>query len=220
MKITDQLFSGFSQVAVAIGLSLLVFCIRWLFFRKSRRNENFFQFIGINSVKNIDTIFLLLLFAMCAFGVLSTAIGFAFSPTFKEMLMSDNSPYGKILNVELGFPGILSALIYCFINAALAEEILFRGLIARRFFSIFGFAKGNIFQALIFWLMHLIIFRLMTGQWVSFLQLFGFITSFSMGLISGYANYRKHGESIAPSWVLHGCANFCTFLTLLYIWPK
>ncbi len=52
------------------------------------------------------------------------------------------------------------------------------------------------------------------------LQTVTFVTSFGLGLIFGWANFRKNGESIVPSLLLHGSANFFTFLTLAALWPS
>jgi membrane protease YdiL (CAAX protease family) len=134
-------------------------------------------------------------------------------------LLSDTSPYGKILNSGFGARAIILGLIYCFVQASGSEEILFRGLIAKRLYAVLGLPWGNVIQALIFWLMHLALFRAITGEWISMIQLLAFLTSFAMGLVLGYANFRKGGESIAPSWILHGSANFSTFLTLAWLWP-
>ncbi len=136
------------------------------------------------------------------------------------MLMSDSSPYGKILKNGFDFSAVIKALIYCFVQASAAEELLFRGLIAKRFFNAMGFLKGNFVQALIFWLMHLAIFWLVTGEWISLIQGVAFITSFGMGLILGYVNYRREGESIIPSWLLHGSANFFSFFALAIVWSR
>jgi hypothetical protein len=65
--------------------------------------------------------------------------------------------------------------------------------------------------------MHLAIFRLITGQWISVIQLVAFVTSFGLGLVLGYANNRNNGKSIMPSWILHGTANFASFVTLGFL---
>jgi len=65
--------------------------------------------------------------------------------------------------------------------------------------------------------MHLLIFRFMTGSWISWFQVYAFIASFGLGLASGFVNYRKNGSSIMPSWLLHSLGNFITFLTLSWL---
>jgi len=54
----------------------------------------------------------------------------------------------------LGSKGIIPALIYAFIQTALAEEIFCRGFLGKRISSKFGFIAGNIIQAFLFGLLH------------------------------------------------------------------
>jgi membrane protease YdiL (CAAX protease family) len=132
---------------------------------------------------------------------------------------SDSSPYGKILKSGFGVAADFKALVYCYVQASLAEELLFHGIFGKRLINALGFSMGNILQSLLFWLMHLLIFRLATGEWFSFLQIITFVTSFGLGLVMGYVNVRNSGESIAPSWILHGSVDFVSFLTLAILWP-
>ncbi len=221
MTIYEYVFSALSQVAVVIGVACLIYGFHWLFFRRHLAGQSLYKYLGLNSTRTqIDKVFWAIWFGLTTFAILSIIIEFRFSETFRQMLMSDSSPYGKILKTGFDSTTILKGLIYCFIQASFSEELLFRGLIAKRLFRVLGYFFGNVLQALIFWLMHLIIFRLVAGEWFSFLQLVIFATSFSLGIILGFANYRKGGEGIAPSWILHGTANFASFLTLAMLWPR
>lgn len=221
MQISNQFISALTQVGSILGLSLIVYGIHWIISLRKLGRPSFFKYIGIQSAKTqLDKKFLIIWIVLMAFAVLSTFLEFQYSANFKQMLMDQSSPYAKILNNGLNIQSIILSLIYCFIMASGSEEILFRGLIARRFFSSMNFFKANLIQSLFFWLMHLIIVRLVTGNWISYIQLIALVTSFGMGLVLGYANFRKDGRSILPSWILHGSANFFTFLTLAFVWPK
>jgi membrane protease YdiL (CAAX protease family) len=221
MKIEEHIFSAFSQVAVVFGVGCLAYGVLWLFFRERLAGQTIFKYLGLASARpQLDKVFWTIGLGLMIFAILSLILEFHFSEEFRRMLLSENSPYGKILRAGFDLQAILKGLIYCFIQASLAEELLFRGLIAKRLFISFGFGRGNILQALIFWIMHWAIFRLVTGEWFSFLQLITFVTSFGMGMVLGYANFRKHGESIVPSWILHGGVNFACFLTLAMLWPR
>ena len=109
---------------------------------------------------------------------------------------------------------LFSGVLYCLVQSAAAEELLFRGLIGRRLIRWLGFARGNLLQALVFWSMHLLIFRWVFGTWISWIQLYAFVASFGLGWLGGYLNERGDGRSIAPSWMLHGLSNLATFLAL------
>jgi membrane protease YdiL (CAAX protease family) len=118
------------------------------------------------------------------------------------------------LSAGFGAPAILAGLLYCFVAAAFAEELLFRGVIAKRCIHWLGFRAGNVVQATIFWLMHLWIVHWVTGAWISGLQAVAFVTSFGLALVGCYWNERRAGGSLVPSWLFHAGANFATFLTL------
>jgi hypothetical protein len=62
--------------------------------------------------------------------------------------------------------------------------------------------------------MHLLIFRLITGEWFSVTQTLTFVVSFGFGLVNGYTDFRKGNQSILPGWLLHAAINLTTFLTL------
>ncbi len=193
----------------------MIYGIHWLVSLRRLSGQSFFKYLGIQSAKvQLDTKFLKIWSLLNVFAILSTYLEFRFSSNFRQMLMNQSSPYAKILKNGFSFHTSSLALIYCFIMASGSEEILFRGLIARRLFSSVSFFKANLIQALIFWLMHFAIVRLFTGNWISYIQLVAFVTSFGMGLVLGYVNFRENGKSILPSWILHGSANFFTFLTL------
>lgn len=220
MSIKEQLLSALMQVAVVLGLALLIYGILWMFFRPRLAGQSLRQYLGLVAARNqLDKTFWFIWLSMIIFAVISLLFEFHFSLAFRDLLTSENSPYGKILSAGLSPTTILKALIYCFVQASLAEELLFRGLIGKRLFNAFGNTVGNIAQSLIFWLMHLMIFKLITGQWISSIQLITLVTSFGIGLVLGYANFRRNGESIAPSWILHGTVNFFSFLALATVWP-
>ena len=223
MDISDQFIPAISQVIVVLTLSLSTYVVSRFLFSNAHREKNvsFLEFIGLSPSKDVlkllDKKFLLLCFILIIYAVLTTVIQFEYILELRNLLLSDNSPYYKILKHGFAAKAIILGLIYCFIQSGGAEEILFRGLLMPRLVNHFGFKVGNIIQAILFWLMHLAIFKLVTGLWISKLQLFAFFTSFTLGLIMGHINYRKDLFSILPSWLLHSLVNFTSFLTLAYL---
>lgn len=215
VRLTEIFISSFAQLGGVILVCYAVFgVLRFL----RRTKVSFLDFLGLRKPSGqFDRVFLLILFGMTAFSIVSLTTQFYFSPTFKGFLLGETSPYGKILRDGTGPIQILSGILYCFIQSGGAEEILFRGLFARSLFRKFGFGVGNTIQAALFWIVHLLIFKLATGEWVSWIQLYAFGVSFGLGLILGFVNYRKGGASIAPSWIIHSTTNFVTFLTLLFL---
>lgn len=213
--IINALISAFGQLFVVLFLSFIVYKIHQFF---SKHKERFFEYVGIRTAINqFDKTYGLILFSVIIFAVISTYIQFNAGDEARGYLTGDNSPYGKILKNEFSIASIILGALYCFVQAGASEEILFRGLIGRRLFNKFGNFKGNLIQAFIFWIMHLLIFRFMTGSWISWFQVYAFIASFGLGLSAGFVNFRKNGFSIMPSWLLHSLGNFTTFLTLSWL---
>ncbi len=202
--------NSLSQLFAALLICLIFFFIH----RVTKGPKSFFDFLGLVKAKpQFDKFYFFVLGGLALFAIVTTYLQFNYSDTFRGFLLSEKSPYGKILKFsDSVLVSLLSAFVYCFISAGGSEEILFRGLIAKRLFLWIGKFKGNIAQALIFWLMHLFIFRFVTGDWFSWLQVFGFFVSFGLGLLLGFLNFRENGESIWPSWFAHGFVNYLTFL--------
>jgi uncharacterized protein len=221
MEIRDQLMSGLLQFGSILLVGLFLYGLKYLSFGKHLPSQPFLSHVGLQPSPNqIDSRFYLIWIAIILFGILSTLGEFYISGNLKGILMSEESEYGKILKNGFSLQGVYLGLIYCFIQSAAAEELLFRGLIAKKIISVFGLFRGNIFQALFFCLMHSLVFLIMTQELFSFLQIYVFVTSFGLGLLFGYVNYRNNGESILPSWLLHGSYIFASFLTLAAVWPR
>lgn len=217
VDIRAQFFSALSQTATVLVVASITYLLHRYVFSKNFKRQSFASYMGLCFSKNqMDRKFFLIWVGVISFGLLSSAVQFQ-NDFFRSILTSDSSPYGKILKSGFNLAAVGSGFIYCFLQAATSEEILFRGLIGKRLFENLGVFRGNIVQATIFWLMHLVIFRLITGDWISLFQAVGFFTSFGLGLVLGYVNFRKNGQGIFPSWLLHGSVNFATFIALAFL---
>lgn len=214
-RLLNSFISSFAQLGVVLAFSFFIYIILRLIYRNK---ISFFKFLDLTIRKQqFDKTFLLIISGLSLFAVANAFFQFYFSPTLKSFQIGDSSPTGKILKDGFGLIQVVSGFLYCFVQSGGAEEILFRGLFAKPLFHKFGFALGNVIQALIFWVMHLLLFRLITGDWISWIQFYIFLISFGMGLTAGFVNYRKGGDSIAPSWIVHGTVNFVGFLTLGFL---
>jgi membrane protease YdiL (CAAX protease family) len=211
----NQLQTALIQVLAVMILSALVYLTRRFTFHS--RNMSFAEYLGLRLTK-LDRTFFNILTAMVLLAVAMTALQFQLEDGWREFLRSDSSPYGKIIfQLGFGWQAMVAGFIYSFFAASMAEEILFRGLIAKSLISALGIYWGNILQALVFWLAHLVMIRIISHQWFSIIQLETFIVSFGSGLICGYVNYRSQRASIFPSWILHGATNMATFVTIIVL---
>lgn len=104
----------------------------------------------------------------------------------------------------MGITAIPSIFAYALIQTALSEEILFRGFLLKRLTSKFGFAKGNLIQAVIFGMIHLL---MVWGNTSFFAGLIIVIYPMMVAAVLAYLNEKLSGGSILPSWAIHGLLN-------------
>lgn len=97
-----------------------------------------------------------------------------------------------------------SIIVYAAFNTALPEELFFRGFLLKRLEKILDFNKANIIQALIFGLLHGLMFHFFVGNFTMILIiLFTGIIAWFMGRI----NEIYSDGSIVPSWIIHTLSN-------------
>lgn len=116
----------------------------------------------------------------------------------------------------LGVIGIPSIVIYATFNTAFPEELLFRGFLLKRLANKFGFNIANIIQALLFGLLHGVMFFSLVGvvKAILIVALTGGIAWFM-----GYINEKNSNGSIIPSWIIHAISNLfsgiCTAFSII-----
>lgn len=108
-----------------------------------------------------------------------------------------------------GIAAIPAAFLFSYVQTALAEEIFFRGFLLKLISKNFGFAIGNIMQALAFATFNCLLF-FMSYSIIS--ASFGFLLVFLSGLICGKVAYSKNNLSILPSVFVYGTASFMAAL--------
>ncbi len=109
---------------------------------------------------------------------------------------------------------IFSIIIYAVIQTGLSEEILFRGFLGKFFMRILGYFQGNIIQAGLFGIMHLVLFL---GKVSSLNLVLIAVLTGSIGYFMGYINERKAGGSILPSWIAHSLANIVSAILMIWL---
>lgn len=179
---------------------------------KKRTTKGFLDYIGLkksNSKTNgLAVLASLILLAPMLLLTLT-------SETFQEIMFDPNSITGKLRTMEFGANAIIVLLIIAIFKTAFAEEILFRGFIAKRLISVFGFKKGNLFQAIIFGILHTILFAIITTNLIYLSLIFVFPTI--AAYIFGYLNEKKADGSIIPSWIAHGLANVISYIVIGFV---
>lgn len=118
-----------------------------------------------------------------------------------------------------GFSAETAAVIVlvALVKTSLTEEILFRGLIAKRLIRWLGFTLGNSLQAALFGAVHMLIFVGPGGpefSWATAVAFFG--ATAGGGWVQAYLNERVGNGSIAPGWLVHSLTNLTAYPLLAF----
>lgn len=191
----------FNELVGAV-LQLLIFSliplVWWLI--TARKNSGFLNWIGLKKIvhtgKPAGTLMSV---------VVSAAVYCALTYLCMSLISNQITAAGSQF-AGMGLAGIPVALAYGYIRTGLAEEIVFRGFILKRVQNKFGFAAGNLVQAVLFGLLHGVPFGLATQNAVVVVLMT--ILPGAFGWYQGWLNEKRCGGSIVPSWLLHGTMNF------------
>lgn len=168
-------------------------------FCKARKTDPFLQWIGLKklSTERSDRkrTFIYGLLILCCFLLLSV---------YMLNIVKDVEAAAVSEFSGLGIQALPAIIVYGVFHTALPEEILFRGFLLKRLSSKLGFAVGNSIQALLFGVLHGVMF----ANHVSITKTL-LIILFTGGVawFMGYVNEKKAGGSIIPSWVIHAVSN-------------
>ncbi len=183
----------------------------FFFFRKDK-SITFFNYIGLFRPprKSVSYAFLAsILFLIGGLGIIFL------DENIKQVVISPPSTIGMLRTLGLSGTSIIILLIVAIFKTALAEEILFRGFIARQLTIKTGFKIGNLIQAMIFGSIHLLMFWTLTKTTISFL-LFIFFFSFFAGWTIGYIKEKYANGSIIPGWIAHATGNILSYIIIAF----
>jgi len=196
-------------------LQLMVFTlIPFLFFLfRKDKSVTFSKYIGLYKPTGKSIIYVIgasLLFVIAGIGL--TFI----DENIKQAVLSPNSVTGKLRLMGLNGTSFSILLIIALIKTSLAEEILFRGLIAKQLINKLGFSIGNILQATIFGVIHLLLFWALTKTTIIPLT-FIFVFSSFAGWTIGYIKEKYANGSIIPGWFAHGLGNTLSYFIIAFV---
>ena len=104
----------------------------------------------------------------------------------------------------LGAAALPAIVVYAAFNTAFPEELLFRGFLLKRLSNKFGFNVANFIQALLFGLLHGVMFYTLAGV-VKAVLIIAFTGAIAWFM--GYVNEKCANGSIIPSWIIHTVSN-------------
>lgn len=210
--ITEAIVQGIGTVVI---FSLVPF-LWWLI--KYRKQEKFLSWLGFKKPHLKSKWWVLVIFGVTYYFFYNFDVTSIFS---QETLDAINSSDNIAANAYTGikWAAIIPGFIESFVANALGEEILFRGFINKRLGNKIGMTKAIIIVAVLFGLMHNILY-LVTGIPIGVL---GHILMFlftSMGaILLGFLDEKIYNGSIIPSIILHGLGNFISTIgTAFLLW--
>ena len=187
------LLSSAISAFVQLGLFLVIPFAWWAF--TARRSVGFASWIGLRwpTWDGRRARLGVAILAWVVIGAASTAL---------LQSLSGDVPAARFVGRGLG--GVVPVLLFAIVQTSLAEEIFFRGFLGKRVIARWGFAPGNVAQAIVFGILHVAMFASFADP-VRLLAI-GILTG-ANGWIAGWLNEEGAGGSILPGWELHASAN-------------
>lgn len=196
----DKIMSSLLQIAV---FAVVPF-IWWLI--TARKRQKFTEWVGLKKIEGGRKTLT---------AVIATSAAFILSGALTLCLMR-----GAETAVS-EFAGLRTAavpaiIVYAVFNTAFPEELLFRGFILKRLANKLGFITADFIQALLFGLLHGVMFFPLLG---TVKAIFIILFTGSVAWLMGYVNERVSNGSIIPSWIIHAASNLfsgiCSAFSLL-----
>ncbi len=190
--VVNKIISSMMQILILV----LIPFVWWLI--TARNKESFISWIGLKKISGSSK--------KVVISSIATTVGFLLLGYFIQYLLQSVETAVSEFN-GLGIRAIPAIFIYAVFNTSFPEELLFRGFLLKRMRSQIGFLWANVMQALLFGLIHCMMFWNLAGKISAFI-----ILAFT-GLIAwtmGYINEKMAGGSILPSWCIHAVSNLFT----------
>nr|GFB63490.1 hypothetical protein [Tanacetum cinerariifolium] len=200
LMVLTELISTLVQLAVFALLPLLVFVAQ------RRTTKGFGRYLGLyRAPARANALALLASLVLAGFTLGATLA----SPAIKSVMLDPHSITGQLHLLGVGPTSVALLLLTALGKTALAEEILFRGFVAKRLIAAWGFEVGNLAQAVLFGALHLGLFWTLTNS--PLVLGFVFCGPAIGAAVAGYLNERLAGGSIVPGWISHGVANLVSY---------
>lgn len=194
--------------AISAVLQILVFTLIpfAVYLYQKRSPKGFFNYIGLKKSNRKANLLALLVCLFISVPVLAMTLS---SPAFKEIMTDPASVTGTIRQLGFSANAVVIVIIAAVFKTSLAEEIFFRGFIAKRLINVTSYQTGNILQAVIFGIIHAALFMNITTN-IYFLATIFFFPAVAAYLIV-YLNEKVADGSIIPGWIAHGLGNLLAY---------
>ena len=194
----QEIINTIVQLLLFGGIPFIAYVI------KNKSYKDFTHNIGIK-LPNVKSIVYGIFLSLLLFT--SALIIFYSSDEFRSLMNNPNTPIGMIRMLESKIEIVATILIVSIFKTALAEEIFFRGFIAKKLIRRLGFKTGNLLQSVIFGLIHVLLF----SQILSNTTYFTYFLIFTIPTLWAYLitiiNEKYANGSVIPSWLSHAVIN-------------
>ncbi|MBX2875526.1 MAG: CPBP family intramembrane metalloprotease [Saprospiraceae bacterium] len=202
----DTLISAVQQVAIFSLIPLVFYLI------KRPKPLSFWQYIGLTpATRKANLLALALSLCLATFMLVLASTQAAIA----DIMTHPKSVTGAMRQLGFGAEAILTIGLVAILKTALAEEIFFRGFLAKRLIAMTNFWTGNVIQAVIFGAIHSLLFATMTANFW-FLALI-FIVPTIGALIKTYLNEKLANGSIVPGWIAHASGNVLAYSYVAFL---
>jgi membrane protease YdiL (CAAX protease family) len=203
----SALLSSVLQVLVLTGIAWLA----WLAF--GRRSGPFREWVGLFPPRGRTVL------EGVGVGLLGAAalLALFLSPAFHAIAAGPNTPAGKLRAIDSPTVAAVSLVLYATLQTALAEEIFFRGFVAKRLIRWLGWVPGSVIQALLFGGLHLLLFAGPGAAAFSASRALAVLAITSvLGWALAWLNEKRGNGSILPGWAAHATVNLITYGVLVF----
>lgn len=207
ITLINEIISTILQVLILTLIPFVVYLIR------NKSAKGFLQYIGL--VKTSAKAIRLSFFISLTF-IASTLVLVLLNENVRNVMTNPPSITGKLHHMGISFVSIITLVITACIKTSFAEEVFFRGFVAKRLMKKFGYMTGNVIQSLIFALLHILLFAALTKSNIGFLVYIFALSGIGAFLI-GYVKEKYGNGSIIPGWVAHGLGNTISYTIIAFV---
>jgi membrane protease YdiL (CAAX protease family) len=208
MTALNEFIGAVLQIIAFSFIPFLVYVIG----KKKKKVKGFFEYIGLKKSNRKANWLALLIALLLAGPVILLSV---FNPEFKAILTHPDSVTGNIRELGFSAEAVLIVLITALLKTGLSEEIFFRGFLAKRLIAGVGFQTGNMLQAVIFGIIHTLLFLTISKN-----PLFLFVI-FLFPALGAYfkviLNEKMADGSIVPGWIAHGVGNVLAYSVIGFL---
>lgn len=203
----NELINTILQILVFTLIPFLVYLI------SHKKAKGFRQYIGLYAAPTKANLYAVV--ASLIFLLAGLILGMV-DQDILEMLRAPGTVIGKIRGIGWGPEAIILVALMAGFKTSLSEEIFFRGFVAKRLMAWLGYQWGNIIQAVIFGLIHVLLFWAIMEAGSAFL-IFIFLLSGIAGYLVGYIKEKVGNGSIIPGWIAHGLGNIISYTIIGFV---